>query len=141
MKINGVKEHGVVYAFGHTDVLSTCVACVFIIQSRKKYYYHIVKSVATLDTMTQLDGINIITGINYNNIWIVMKTYQCYYNVVYYITQEVNTTSPPRTFLIWKKDSSIVFNLTAKPYILRNSTKEFVFNKRDETRSIWKEPN
>ena len=141
MKINDVKENGVVYAFGRTDVLSTCVACLFIIQSRGKYYYHIVKSDATIDTITQLDGINIITSINYNNIWIVMKIYQCYDIVVYYITPEVNTTSPPITFLIWKKDNSIVFNVIAKPCILRDSTKKFFVYKRDEIKSILEEPN
>ena len=117
------------------------VLYLFLSHSGDKYYYHIVKSVATLDTMTQLDRIIIITGINYYNIWIVMKTYQCYYNVAYYITQEINTTSPPRTFLIWKKDNSIFFNVISKLYVLRNSTKGFIVNERDEIKSIWEEPN
>ena len=117
------------------------VLYLFLSHSGNKYYYHIVKSVATIDNMTQLDGINIITGINYNHLWIVMKTYQCYYNVAYYITQEINTTSPPRTFLIWKKDNSIVFNVISKLFVLRNSTKGLIVKKRDEIKSIWEEPN
>ena len=129
------------YALFCTDILSNNDGCEFIAHIRNKSYYRVFKLNYSLDTVPQVDLINIPTGISFCNNLVVMNTYQLYNHVPDYITQMFNTASPSRIFLVCKEDHSEDFNVMDKPEILKNFTMSiFVDNSvRNKIKFIRKE--